>query len=537
MSVLLLLMAAVLLTGCSSDGVTDGESHDGSPLELKAAVVSGLATRSTTASDNAWTVGDIVTVLDGSNSTAYQYTVSNASTGAMTGNITWGDDETTKTVTAWSYGGGTYTATLPASWSVATDQSQASYMQTNDFLYSPAVTATKGQSTTLTFAHETSMIFIRLKCSDGSITSASGITSVNLKAANVGTFSYSGSPAAASWSIGNATLVAMQPLSGTASGYLATFTALIIPQDMSGNEFLQFIATYNGTQKTFVYTPGTGEAQFGAGYKYIYDIDFANTKVTVTAVSTSWGYGGGTANPTAGNGSGGSWGTGTSGSAGSGEANGTSQTGTAGSWGGTTYTGLAVPNASVSWTADGSGTTSSGTATGTHETASGSWNGGTGTANPTGGSDSGGTWGNGSSGTSSSGTATGTNQSGASNSWTGGNSTGATNNGASGTWGSQSDTGTSSSGTATGTNQSGTSNSWTGGNRTGATNNGASGGTWGSGSSGTSSSGTATGTSQSGTSNSWTGGNSTGATSNGASGTWGSQSGSGTVASTEETWD
>ena len=283
MSVLLLLMAAVLLTGCSSDGVTYGESHDGSPLELKAAVVSGLATRSTTASDNAWTVGDIVTVLDGSDNTKHRYTITNASTGALDGDIVWGDEGTTKTVTAWSYGGGTYTTTLPASWSVATDQSQASYMQTNDFLYSPAVTATKGQSTTLTFAHETSMIFIRLKSSDGSVTSASDVTGVSLKAANVGTFSYSGS--SASWSV-SGDKVGITPLTGSLGGYLATFTALIIPQDMSGNEFLQFIATYNGTQKTFVYTPGTGEAQFGAGYKYIYDIDFANTKVTVTAVST-----------------------------------------------------------------------------------------------------------------------------------------------------------------------------------------------------------------------------------------------------------
>jgi uncharacterized lipoprotein YajG len=83
MSVLMLLMSALLLTGCSSDNDTVCQRlTDGSPLELKAAVVSGLATRSTTASDNAWTVGDIVTVLDGSNSTAYQYTISDASTGA-----------------------------------------------------------------------------------------------------------------------------------------------------------------------------------------------------------------------------------------------------------------------------------------------------------------------------------------------------------------------------------------------------------------------------------------------------------------------
>ena len=357
MSVLLLLMAAVLLTGCSSDNDTIANATDGSPLELKAAVVSGLATRSTTASDNAWTVGDIVTVLDGSNSTAYQYTVSDASTGAMTGTtIYFSPSETSKPITAWSYGGVTYSSTLPTSWSASIDQSTDDKLQANDFLYSPALTATVGTPTTLTFAHETSMIFIRLKSSDGSVTSASDVTGVSLKAANVGTFSYSGS--SASWSV-SGDKVGITPLTGSLGGYLATFTALIIPQDMSGNEFLQFKATYNGTQKTFVYTPGTGEAKFGAGYKYIYDIDFANTKVTVTAVSTSWGYGGGTANPTAGNGSGGSWGTGTSGSVGSAEAGSTSQTGTVGSWGGATYTGLAKPDASGSWTAAGSGTVTS----------------------------------------------------------------------------------------------------------------------------------------------------------------------------------
>ena len=507
MSVLLLLMAAVLLTGCSSDGVTYGDAHDGSPLELKAAVVSGLATRSTTASDNAWTVGDIVTVLDGSDNTKHRYTITNASTGALDGDIVWGDEGTTKTVTAWSYGGGTYTTTLPASWSVATDQSQASYMQTNDFLYSPAVTATKGQSTTLTFAHETSMIFIRLKCSDGSITSASGITSVNLKAANVGTFSYSGTPAAASWSIGNATLVAMQPLSGTASGYLATFTALIIPQDMSGKEFLQFIATFNGTQKTYVYTPGTGEAKFGAGYKYIYDVNFSCTKVTVTAVSATWGYGSGTAAAGSGT-SDGAWNSGDSGSStsgsasgtngntgggqwsdSSGSANGTNNTGSTGNWTSSTSSGSTSGSTSGgSWISSGSLTTTSGTASGTSGTSGTS------------------SWG------SSTGDKAGTNNTGNTGNWTGDTSSGGTSGSTSdGAWTSGT-SGSSTSGTASGTSGTNSNSSW-------GTNNGTAAG------SSTSTTGSAT----------WSGGTTSGVTGNGTSGgTW-TDGGSGSTTSTEET--
>ena len=278
MSVLLLLMAAVLLTGCSSDGVTYGESHDGSPLELKAAVVSGLATRSTTASDNAWTVGDIVTVKDGTTSISYQYAISDASTGAMTGTtIYFSPSETSKPITAWSYGGGTYTATLPTSWSASTTQSTAATLQANDFLYASA-TAKPLVTTTLAFNHKMAKIVIQLKSTNTNITSSNTtLSNVLVKAVNVGTFDGS------SWTTSGTEIASFTPLAGTSSGYLSTYTTLVIPQTMSGKELFRFTITSGTFTRTFAYTPAT--AVLAAGGNYIYTIDFNFDKVTLTAMT------------------------------------------------------------------------------------------------------------------------------------------------------------------------------------------------------------------------------------------------------------
>ena len=275
MSVLLLLMAAVLLTGCSSDNDTIANATDGSPLELKAAVVSGLATRSTTASDNAWTVGDIVTVLDGSNSTAYQYTVSDASTGAMTGTtIYFSPSETSKPITAWSYGGVTYSSTLPTSWSASTTQNTAATLQANDFLYASA-TAKPLVTTTLAFNHKMAKIVIQLKSTNTNITSSNTtLSNVLVKAVNVGTFDGS------SWTTSGTEIASFTPLAGTSSGYLSTYTTLVIPQTMSGKELFRFTITSGTFTRTFAYTPAT--AVLAAGGNYIYTIDFNFDKVTLT---------------------------------------------------------------------------------------------------------------------------------------------------------------------------------------------------------------------------------------------------------------
>ena len=280
MSVLLLLMAAVLLTGCSSDNDTIANATDGSPLELKAAVVSGLATRSTTASDNAWTVGDIVTVKDGTTSISYQYAISDASTGAMTGTgttIYFSPSETSKPITAWSYGGGTYSSTLPTSWSASTTQNTAATLQANDFLYASA-TAKPLVTTTLAFNHKMAKIVIQLKSTNTNITSSNTtLSNVLVKAVNVGTFDGS------SWTTSGTEIASFTPLAGTSSGYLSTYTTLVIPQTMSGKELFRFTITSGTFTRTFAYTPAT--AVLAAGGNYIYTIDFNFDKVTLTAMT------------------------------------------------------------------------------------------------------------------------------------------------------------------------------------------------------------------------------------------------------------
>ncbi len=289
MSALMLLMSALLLTGCSSDNDTVANATDGSPLELKAAVVSGLATRSTTASDNAWTVGDIVTVLDGSNSTAYQYTISDASTGKMTGAMQWADGETQKTITGWSYGGRNYTTVTPALWNTSTDQSTNDLLQANDFLYSPAqtVNSTDGGAT-LTFVHAVSQILVRIICADGSVTSIDKIGGVHIKAKNTSTFSYT--DGAITWTTPSTAAADITPLPGTQTGYLITETALVIPQDMSGSALLSFVITNaDNTTTTYTYTPGTGKALLATGNKYIFNIIFNATNLTIqTVTAASW---------------------------------------------------------------------------------------------------------------------------------------------------------------------------------------------------------------------------------------------------------
>ena len=284
---LMLLFTALLLTGCSSDNDTVAVAPDGSPLELKAAVVSGLATRSTTASDNAWTLGDVVTVMSGG--TAYSYTVTDAGSGVIRGDITWGS-ETEKSVTAWSYGGSSpMTTTTPTSWYMATDQGTNDKLQQNDFLYAPATTVTSGGSNLLTFTHEMSKVLVRIICADGSSLTADDVDNLYIKAKNTSTFSYTdGTP---SWTAPSTAVTDFTPYAETPSGFLKTGMALLIPQDMSGNAFITFriktITDGTTTYKTYTYTPGTAIAKLAGGCRHVYNLMFNVTNLVVYAVKVN----------------------------------------------------------------------------------------------------------------------------------------------------------------------------------------------------------------------------------------------------------
>lgn len=275
-------LVVALLTSCTSEEVVNSQPG-GNPLELKAEMYSGYATRSTSASTDAWTKGDIVTVSDAG--TQCQYKITDATSGtlsAVSTQIYWGTSQTSKALTAWSYGGGAYNAALPTSWGVSTDQSTAGNLQANDFLYA-SVTAMPNTTTSLPFAHKLAKILIKMTSSNTTLTSSNTTFSdVVVKAANVSTFDGS------SWSAPTGDPVSITPLHDTADGSLATYTALVLPQTMSGKELFRFTATVDGITSTYAYTtPAT--TIFAPGTQYIFNINFALDNVSVTAVTaTDW---------------------------------------------------------------------------------------------------------------------------------------------------------------------------------------------------------------------------------------------------------
>jgi hypothetical protein len=275
-------IGSLLLISCVTGDDAD-TIQTGCPLQLRAEVDNGLTSRSVTALSGTWTVGDKVTVVD--ETTPHEYTISNAANGTMTGNIFWAAGETTKTITAWSYGGGAYISTLPISWGVSTDQSTEAKLQANDFLYAAATATTPSATASLSFAHKTAKILIRLNSSNkGASSSNVTFTNVTAKVANVSSFNSTTS----SWSAPIGDPVSITPLSGSNADYLATYTALVIPQSMSAKELFRFSVTINGITKTYAYTQAVAEFQPGA--QYIFDVNFTlpNT-ISITAITAaSW---------------------------------------------------------------------------------------------------------------------------------------------------------------------------------------------------------------------------------------------------------
>jgi hypothetical protein len=280
-------LACMLLASCAS-GDDSGTLLKGSPLQLKAGMGSAFATRSSTASSETWTYNDIITVAD--KGIPHKYTIVNGITGEMEGDILWGVNETSKAITAWSYGGGAYTTTLPSSWGVATDQSTEDNLQANDFLYASA-TATPDMTTPLAFSHKTAKILIRIKSSNNSLVTAhtggavttyvpvnTTFSDVTVKVANVSTFD------GTSWSAPTGSAVSITPLYISDSNYLVTYTALVVPQTITNEEMLRFTVTTGSITNTYVYKPAS--ITLAAGVMQILDINF-DFDVSLTSITAS----------------------------------------------------------------------------------------------------------------------------------------------------------------------------------------------------------------------------------------------------------
>jgi hypothetical protein len=300
---LLFFVATAMLCGCSGNGYDEGRNEPmsftavingraqtrmavdtsaGSNLIVRSAEsakgtgvsVSKMTRASTT--DGVWPSGANVAVHVSSNSNTAQYTV-NADGTITSGSPFYWTSNNNITVTSWY----PYSSTMPTTWAVNSNQSTETSYDGSDFLYSSnTFTYGGGSNNKLTYNHETSKVVIN-------IVKANGITSSTGMSVTIGS---SSSPISMSGSVGsNGTLTAVSPSSSSttsyitpfvntsfdATSYVASYSALVIPQNMSGKQFI----TIKVGSSTYYYKP-TSDLNLAANNQYTYNVTISSSTVT-----------------------------------------------------------------------------------------------------------------------------------------------------------------------------------------------------------------------------------------------------------------
>lgn len=304
--------ACLLATSCSDVTDDDTTLPPGKyPMTFTAAVDELTVSRATT--DNSWVGGEEVAVQI--NSEVKKYTAASGGNLTVAENGTpfyWQSNSETKTVTAWYYGTG-YDATLPnrTTWAVQSDQSKteagntAGNYRRSDFLYAPAtdIPFSGRNSASLSFYHQTARVVVNIVNAEAA-TDASAIRSVTI--GHAGNLALSGSytpptgagATAGTWntSSGSPTMGTITPrrlaAPGTLTGggtALASYAALVIPQQMKGTKFIA-VTLANGN--TYYYTPTQdGDADLQSGCQHTYDITVKHGYLEVSANTggSAWG--------------------------------------------------------------------------------------------------------------------------------------------------------------------------------------------------------------------------------------------------------
>lgn len=281
-----------LLASCSTDEDDGTTLPDGKYPMTFATSVEGLAATRAATADGQWTTGDPIAVQVGGD--VKQYTPTTAGNNSATLSAASGttpfywQNTNSISVTAWYYGTG-YNATSPggASWAVQSDQnaSNGTGYQRSDFLYAPATDISfSGRSTTsLSFYHQTARVVVNIVNAEAA-TDASTIQTVVIGDAN--NLALSGSytaptgrgATAGTWntSSGSPTMGTITPKKLTAPGTLAgggtalaSYAALVIPQQMKDKKFIAITLSDNNT---YYYTPKNAEADLQSGKQHTYDI-------------------------------------------------------------------------------------------------------------------------------------------------------------------------------------------------------------------------------------------------------------------------
>lgn len=307
-------VAALLAASCTDD-TDDGTTLPGgtAPMTFTASVDGLAATRATT--DNSWAGGENVAIQIGSD--VKQYAAASGGKLTVAGGGTpfyWQSTADRKTVSAWYYGTG-YDPTPPngTSWAVQSDQSKTEAgnaddnYQRSDFLYAPPTEISYlsgGTSTALTFYHQTARVVVNIVNAEAA-TDVSAIQSVvigsadNLALSGSYTPPTGGGTTAGTWipATSGSDMGTITPKKLTAPGTLtdghttalATYAALVIPQQMKDKKFIA-VSLANGN--TYYYTPKQAdEADLQSGRQHTYDITVKHgyLEVSTSTGGSAWG--------------------------------------------------------------------------------------------------------------------------------------------------------------------------------------------------------------------------------------------------------
>ncbi len=249
------------------------------------------ASRTTTGADGktTWQENDPVAISMDGGANHKVYKISDAGTGAMVADgeantLYWQKSNETKTLAAWypvSYiignGGGSEVN--------ITDQ-RSGFGTLENILHAPAqeYTYSNGGSVAFTFHHALAKVKVTLKKGDGIEESDLSNATVTFTGYTAGSLGYDGMTGSEG-SNGDITPKAETPAGGGA----ATYTALVIPQQMQGKKFIKVTIGTGDAARDYYYTPtNSTNADLEAGKQYNYTITVKKTGLEVTGNGTAW---------------------------------------------------------------------------------------------------------------------------------------------------------------------------------------------------------------------------------------------------------
>lgn len=290
---------ACLMAASCSDVTDDGTAlPDGKYPMTFTASVDGLsapnpASRATTDADGktSWTVDDPVAISMDGGANHKVYKISDAGTGAMVADgeantLYWQKSDETKTLAAWhpvsctiGNGGGS---------EVSITNQSSGFGTLENILHAPAqgYTYSSSHPVAFVFRHALAKVKVALKKGEGMTDDDLSSATVRLTGYTAGSLGYGGMTGSGD---GNGDII---PKTETPSGGAATYTALVIPQQMQGKKFIKVTIGTGNAARDYFYTPtNSADARLEAGKQYNYTITVKKTGLEVVP-APAWGTGG-----------------------------------------------------------------------------------------------------------------------------------------------------------------------------------------------------------------------------------------------------